>query len=111
MDYKTVMVALALDRPNHAWLAVAGDLAERFGARIIGIAASDLRPPMYFVEGDFAQELFDEEAAAIQGRLSELEAKFRVALEKRATPYVGIPTRNISGTSASALSCTGAFHG
>jgi hypothetical protein len=67
MDYKTVMVCLALDRPNDACFAVAGDLAERFGARIIGIAASDLRPPTYFAEGDFAQELFDEGAAAIQG--------------------------------------------
>jgi hypothetical protein len=62
MDYKTVMVCLALDRPNDACFAVAGDLAERFGARIIGIAASDLRPPTYFAEGDFAQELFDEES-------------------------------------------------
>src|SRR6266487_1467826 len=85
MDYKTVMVGLALDRPNHACLAVAGDLAERFGARIIGVAAADLRPPMYFAEGDFAQKLFDEEAAAIQGRLSELEAEFRATVEKRAT--------------------------
>jgi nucleotide-binding universal stress UspA family protein len=39
---------------------------------------------MYFAEGDFAQKLFDEEAAAIQERLSELEAEFRAAVEKRA---------------------------
>jgi nucleotide-binding universal stress UspA family protein len=85
MDYKTVMVGLALDRPNDAGLAVAGDIAERFGARIVGVAASDLRPPMYFAEGDFAQKLLDEEAAAIQKRLSELEAEFRASVEKRAT--------------------------
>jgi nucleotide-binding universal stress UspA family protein len=85
MDYKTVMVCLALDRPNDACLAVAGDLAERFGARVIGIAAADLRPPLYFAEGDFAQKLFAEETAAIQGRLSELEAEFRAAVESRAT--------------------------
>ena len=85
MDYKTVMVGLALDRPNDACLRVAGDIAERFGARIIGVAASDLRPPMYFADGDFAQKLLDEEAAAIQRRLSELEAEFRAAVEKRAT--------------------------
>ena len=85
MDYKTVMVGLALDRPNDACLAVAGDIAERFGARIVGVAASDLRPPMYFAEGDFAQKLLDEEAAAIQKRLSELEAEFRASVEKRAT--------------------------
>ena len=85
MDYKTVMVGLALDRPNDACLSVAGDLAERFGARVVGVAASDLRAPMYFAVGDFAQKLLDEEAAAIEKRLSELEADFRAAVEKRAT--------------------------
>jgi nucleotide-binding universal stress UspA family protein len=85
MDYKTVMVGLAMDRRNDACLRVAGDVAERFGARIIGVAASDIRPPMYFAEGDFAQKLFDEEAAAIERRLSELEAEFRASVERRAT--------------------------
>jgi hypothetical protein len=84
MDYKTVMVGLALDRPNDACLRVAGDIAERFGARIIGVAASDLRPPMYFADGGFAQKLLDEEAAAIERRLSELEAEFRASIERRA---------------------------
>jgi len=83
MDYKSVMVSLALDRPNDACLAVAGDLAERFGARVIGIAASDLRPPLYFADGGAAQKLFDEEAVAIQRRLSELEAEFHAGVEKR----------------------------
>jgi nucleotide-binding universal stress UspA family protein len=85
MDYKTVMVGLALDQPNDACLRVAGDVAERFGARIIGVAASDLKPPMYFADGDFAQTLLDKEAAAIERRLSELEAEFRGSVEKRAT--------------------------
>jgi nucleotide-binding universal stress UspA family protein len=85
MDYKTVMVGLALDRPNEACLRVAGDIAERFGARIIGVAASDIRPPMYFADGDFAQKLLDEEATAIQRRLSELETEFRTSVEKRVT--------------------------
>ncbi len=85
MDYKTVMVGLALDRPNDACLRVAGDVAERFGARIIGVAASDLRPPMYFADGDFAQKLLDQETAAIEQRLSELEAEFRASVEKRAS--------------------------
>jgi nucleotide-binding universal stress UspA family protein len=85
MDYKTVMVGLALDRPNDACLRVAGDLAERFGARIIGVAASNIRPPMYFAAGDFAQKLLDDEVAAIERRLSELEAEFRAAVERRAT--------------------------
>jgi nucleotide-binding universal stress UspA family protein len=84
MDYKTVMVSLALDRPNDACLAVAGDIAERFGAQVIGIAASDIRPPLYFADGGVAQKLLDDEAAATRRRLSEREAEFRASVEKRA---------------------------
>ena len=84
MDYKAVMVSLALDQPNDACLAVAGDLAERFGARVVGVAASDLRPPLYFADGGHAQKLLDEEEVAIQRRLSELEAEFRAGVAKRA---------------------------
>jgi len=84
MDYKTVMVSLALDRANNACLAVAGDLAERFGARVIGIAASDVKPPLYFADGGYAQKFLDEEATAVRRRLSELEAEFRNSIEKRA---------------------------
>ena len=84
MDYKTVMVSLALDRPNDACLGVAGDIAERFGAQVIGTAASDIRPPLYFADGGHAQKLLDDEAAATRRRLSELEAEFRASVEKRA---------------------------
>ena len=55
MDYKTVMVGLALDRPNDACLAVVGDIAERFGARVIGVAASDITPTLYFAEGNLVR--------------------------------------------------------
>lgn len=51
MKYRTIMVSLAMDRSSDACLAVAGDLAERFEAHVIGMAASDLRPPLYFTEG------------------------------------------------------------
>lgn len=95
MDYKTVMVSLALDRPNDDCLAVAGDMAERFGARVIGVAASDLRAPLYFAEGEYAQKIIDQEGEAIRARLSQLEAEFRSALEKR--------TKSIEWRSAMAL--------
>lgn len=45
MEDKTLMVGLALDRPIDFCPAIAGDIAERFGARVIGVAASDLRAP------------------------------------------------------------------
>ena len=97
MDYKTVMVGLALDRSNEACLAVAGDVAERFGARVIGVAASDITPTLYFAEGDLAQKLLDEEAAAIRTRLSELEAEFRNAIEKRAVSVEWRSAQALSG--------------
>ena len=84
MDYKTVMVCLALDRANDACLAVAGDIAERFGARVVGIAASDLRPSLYFAEGQYAEKILGQEEQSIRKRLSQLESEFRGAIEPRA---------------------------
>ena len=60
MTYKTVMVGLALGQPNDARLEVAAQLAERFGARVIGIAAAEFSPPLYFTEGEPAQRLIDQ---------------------------------------------------
>jgi nucleotide-binding universal stress UspA family protein len=97
MNYKTVMVSLALDRPNDACLAVAGDIAERFGARVVGVAASDIRAPLYFAEGDFAQKLLDEETAAIQKRLSKLESEFFAAVQKRAKSVEWRSARELQG--------------
>src|SRR3954453_19269445 len=84
VGYKTIKVPPALDRANDARLAVAGDLAERFEARIIGVAASDIRPTLYFAEGDYAQKVLEEEGAAVRRRLSELETEFRASVSKRA---------------------------
>ena len=86
MDYKTVMVCLALDRANDACLAVAGDIAERFGARVVGIAASDLRPSLYFAEGQYAEKILGQEEQSIRKRLSELESEFRGVIEPRRRP-------------------------
>lgn len=81
MSLKTVMVSLALDGENEACLRVAGDLAQHFEARIVGIAAADIRPPLYFAEGAYAQGVMEGEEAAIRKRLSELEEEFCGALE------------------------------
>jgi len=84
MTYKTVMVALALGQPNDGRLAVAAQLAERFGARVIGAAAAEFSPPLYFTEGGPAQRLIDQGWAAVQDRLKELEGEFRVTMQNRA---------------------------
>jgi nucleotide-binding universal stress UspA family protein len=84
MTYATVMVSLALDQPNEARLAVAGQIAERFDAGIIGIVASVFSPPLYFTTGEQAQALIEQGQASIKRRMSELEAQFRDAAKNRA---------------------------
>ncbi|MBW8857595.1 MAG: universal stress protein, partial [Bradyrhizobium sp.] len=83
MTYATVMVSLALDQPNEARLQVAGELAERFEASIIGVAAAQFAPPIYFSDGAAAQGLIDEGEASVKRRLGELEAQFRAAIRNR----------------------------
>ena len=60
MTYATVMVSLALNQPNEARLEMAGQLAERFEADLIGIAAAQFTPPLYFTDGEPAQALIEE---------------------------------------------------
>jgi nucleotide-binding universal stress UspA family protein len=84
MTYATVMVSLALDQANKARLEVAGQVAERFDAAIIGVAAAQFSPPLYFTTGRQAQALIDEGEASVRKRLSELEAQFREATKHRA---------------------------
>ena len=83
MTYATVMVSLALDQPNEARLQVAGELAERFEADIIGVAAAQFAPPLYFADGAEAQALIDQEEASVKRRLADLEAQFRAATTNR----------------------------
>ena len=83
MTYATVMVSLALNQSNEARLRVAGELAERFEAAIIGVAAAQFAPPLYFSDGTEAQALIDEGEASVKQRLAGLEAQFREATKNR----------------------------
>jgi len=51
MTFSTLMVHLELEHPNDARLQIAGDLAEKFSAKVIGIPAANPQPPNY-VGGD-----------------------------------------------------------
>jgi len=84
MSYATVMVSLALGQSNGARLDAAGQLAERFDAAIIGIAASQFSPPLYFTAGEQAQNLIDQGRESINRRIAELEVQFRAATRDRA---------------------------
>ena len=85
MTYATVMVGLSIDQPNEARLEIGGQLAERFGAKVIGITAAEFSPPLYFTSGEQAQKLLDQGRAAIKNRLAELESEFRAAMQNRVT--------------------------
>ena len=84
MTYATVMVSLALDESNEARLEAAGQIAERFDSGIVGIAAAQFSPPVYFTSGEQAQNLSDQGQALIKKRMSELEVQFREATKNRA---------------------------
>jgi len=86
MTYATVMVCLALDQPNDTRLEIAGQLAERFEARMIGIAAAQFSPPLYFADGELAQDLIDQGQVSIGKRLKEIESEFREATRHRSSP-------------------------
>src|ERR1700719_2156070 len=66
MTYATVMVSLALDRSNEVRLEIAGQLVDRFGARVIGITAGEFSPPLYFTTGEEARMVIDQGQAAIR---------------------------------------------
>ena len=83
MSYSSLMVHLDLEPSNDARLRIAGDLATRFDAHVIGIAAGDLNPPAYgrsYGGGSFEAALITEERATIEKQLAEVERRFRATM-------------------------------
>jgi nucleotide-binding universal stress UspA family protein len=83
MTFSTLMVHLDLEQPNDARLRVAGDLAEKFNARLIGITAANPQPP-YYAGGSVARGFVEHERAELKKRIEEAEARFRAAVGGRA---------------------------
>jgi nucleotide-binding universal stress UspA family protein len=76
------MVHLELGHPNTGLLKVAGDLAVRFEAAVIGIAACQSIQTIYgdaYVPGEVIQQIHDE----LETEIKTAEAEFRSALEPR----------------------------
>ena len=82
MSYSSLMVHLDLYQPNEARLHVAGDLAEQFNARLIGIASCQPQPSVY-AHGAFAHGLVEKIRAEVEGTLSSLEQRFKAAFQNR----------------------------
>lgn len=83
MKYTTIMVHLQAGQSNTGVLAIAGDLAERCGASLIGIAGCQ---PMRIVEGDgyVPVELAQADRDEIEKEIKKAEAEFRSAFQKHA---------------------------
>ena len=82
MTYATLMVHLTLGQPNTSVLRVAADLADRFEAGVIGIAACRPMEILYsdgcYVSGD----LIAEDQERVQKDLEDAEVAFRTAVDR-----------------------------
>lgn len=83
MSYNTLMVHLDLDHTNDARLKIAGDLAERFDASVIGIAACSQTMPIYYTDGFVADTFIDQDRIEIGKRLETAKAGFEAKLAGR----------------------------
>ena len=80
--YATLMVHLDADGPNDALLSVAGDMAIRFHARVVGIATGQLSTYAYgngYVSGEIIQQNIDD----TYRKIGALESDFRAVFGKR----------------------------
>ncbi len=82
MSCKTLMVHLDLNADNDGLLKITADLARRFEARVIGIAACQPLPPIY-EEGLMTAEIIAQDQAEIEKEFAAAEARFRAALTGR----------------------------
>jgi len=88
MGYRTILVHLQLGGSNTGLLNIAGDLAQRYQAKVIGIAAG--RPMDVGVSDSFgggvylSGEIIQEERDEMDHEIGAAETEFRTALSGRA---------------------------
>jgi nucleotide-binding universal stress UspA family protein len=80
MSYATMMVHVGIGRSNDARLAIAGDLAKRFGAHLIGICAADPLPPIYF-DAPIPGEVIEEDRKQLEEAMREAHERFRLSTQ------------------------------
>jgi nucleotide-binding universal stress UspA family protein len=90
MSYKTLLVHLKLGADNEGLLRITGDLAERFGATVIGVAVCQPIPSIYpamqtaYGNGIACEDITETDRKVTENRFGEMEAKFRSTLKNRA---------------------------
>jgi nucleotide-binding universal stress UspA family protein len=82
MTYATLMVHLELGHSNAGLLRIAGDLAQRCNARVIGVAACQPTQIIYGA-GYISGELIEREREEIETEAKTAEAEFRTLLQSR----------------------------
>src|SRR5579883_2212175 len=82
MTYKTILVHLDLNADNESVLGVAAQLAERFDASVIGVAAAQPIHPLY-EEGYAMADVVAEDRTELDRELAECRAQFHKALAHR----------------------------
>jgi nucleotide-binding universal stress UspA family protein len=98
MSYKSILVNLQLGKTNGGVLAVAGDLAERFNAHVLGVA---MYRPIQICETE-AYLMSDLAARDREGRQREIaaaEQEFRVLMAGRAKSlgwHAGLTTKTLA---------------
>ena len=82
MTYKTLMVSLNLGESNERVLDVAGSLAQRFDAHVIGIAGGH---PMQieYAEGYATADAYESQGKQMRQQMADVQAEFRNALQAR----------------------------
>ncbi len=83
MAYRSLMVQIDLNRPNDTRIKIAGALADRCGAGVIGIAACR-EVPFAYSDGYAASQLIERERKSITARMQTAEAHFRRVLDGHA---------------------------
>lgn len=118
MTYATLMVHMELGTPNTRLLDVTGDLARRFKAGVIGIAARQPLQMVYsdgFVVGNF----YEQDEINTNEELQAAEAEFRAALHhsahtiewRSARTYATLADYVVTEARAADLIVTGVAHG
>jgi nucleotide-binding universal stress UspA family protein len=117
MSYKSIIVNLAVDAPPAPIVKVGVELAERFGARLIGLAAADVPPLVATGDGMvYEGEVMQIQRTEIEKRLAELHYEFEELIPPSVSSEWGqaicSPTRflSVSGRAAD-LIVTGADAG
>ncbi|TJV44255.1 MAG: universal stress protein [Mesorhizobium sp.] len=101
MSYKSIIANLAVDAPPAAIVKVGIELAERFGAHLIGLAAADVPPLVATGEGMvYEGEVMQIQRTEIEKRIAELRAEFESLVPASITSEWGqavcSPTRFLS---------------